>query len=271
VIGARCKISSHTFICEGVIIEDGVFIGHGVMFTNDTYPSAVTETGDLQTGADWVLETTTVKSCASIGSGAVILPRHQHRQAGAGRRRRYCHPRCARLRHRGRRSRSHHRRRAHAQGPTYSTQEHIMIGIGVVGYGYWGPNLVRNLWEISGVQLRWVCDLRTERLAGMRNRYPSVQITEDFKRAAQRSGSGCHRHRDPGLDALFHGNESAARRQACVCRKAHRLDGARSRTAGRRSRKARPWCWLSTIPLSIRRHQEDARTGRWFAGRALLL
>jgi UDP-2-acetamido-3-amino-2,3-dideoxy-glucuronate N-acetyltransferase len=74
VIGARCKISSHTFICEGVIIEDGVFIGHGVMFTNDTYPSAVTETGDLQTGADWVLETTTVKSGASIGSGAVILP-----------------------------------------------------------------------------------------------------------------------------------------------------------------------------------------------------
>jgi predicted dehydrogenase len=67
-----------------------------------------------------------------------------------------------------------------------------MIGIGVVGYGYWGPNLVRNLWEISGVQLRWVCDLRTERLAGMRNRYPSVQITEDFNELLN----------DPAVDAI---------------------------------------------------------------------
>jgi len=55
-----------------------------------------------------------------------------------------------------------------------------MIGVAVVGYGYWGPNLVRNLWELPGAELRWVCDLRTERLAGVRTRYPSVNITEDF-------------------------------------------------------------------------------------------
>ncbi|WP_309645869.1 acyltransferase, partial [Phenylobacterium sp.] len=73
-VGKRCKISSHTFICEGVTIEDEVFIGHGVTFTNDIYPRATTATGDLQTEADWKVETTVVKKGASIGSGATILP-----------------------------------------------------------------------------------------------------------------------------------------------------------------------------------------------------
>ena len=72
-IGARCKISSHTFICEGVDIEDGVFVGHGVMFINDTYPRAVGAEGELQTEADWQLIRTRVKSRASIGSNATIL------------------------------------------------------------------------------------------------------------------------------------------------------------------------------------------------------
>jgi len=72
-IGRRCKISSHTFVCDGVTIEDGVFIGHGVMFTNDVYPSAVTDTGELQTESDWVLVPTIVKRGASIGSNASIL------------------------------------------------------------------------------------------------------------------------------------------------------------------------------------------------------
>lgn len=72
VIGARCKISSHTFICEGVTIEDEVFIGHGVMFTNDRYPRA-TAGGRLQTEADWEVIPTLVKRGASIGSGATIL------------------------------------------------------------------------------------------------------------------------------------------------------------------------------------------------------
>ncbi len=72
-IGRRCKISSHTFICEGVEIEDGVFIGHGVMFTNDLYPRAVTADGQLQTDADWQVVRTRVKAGASIGTNATIL------------------------------------------------------------------------------------------------------------------------------------------------------------------------------------------------------
>ena len=71
-VGARCKISTHSFICEGVIIEDEVFIGHGVMFINDRYPRATTG-GTLQTEADWKVIPTRVKRGASIGSGAVIM------------------------------------------------------------------------------------------------------------------------------------------------------------------------------------------------------
>jgi acetyltransferase-like isoleucine patch superfamily enzyme len=72
-IGRRCKISSHTFICEGVTIEDNVFVGHNVTFVNDTFPRATTSTGQLQTQKDWRVERTTVKAGASIGSGATIL------------------------------------------------------------------------------------------------------------------------------------------------------------------------------------------------------
>jgi len=72
-IGARCKISSHTFICEGVTIEDEVFIGHGVMFTNDRFPRATACDGRLQGPADWKVETTRVGHRASIGSNATIL------------------------------------------------------------------------------------------------------------------------------------------------------------------------------------------------------
>jgi acetyltransferase-like isoleucine patch superfamily enzyme len=72
-VGKRCKISSHTFVCEGVRIEDNVFIGHGVMFINDTYPRATTLEGALQTEDDWKVEQTVVRRGASIGSGATIL------------------------------------------------------------------------------------------------------------------------------------------------------------------------------------------------------
>jgi len=72
VIGARCKISSHTFVCEGVTIEDNVFVGHGVMFINDRYPRATAE-GRLQTEADWSVTPTVVKRGASLGSGAVVM------------------------------------------------------------------------------------------------------------------------------------------------------------------------------------------------------
>jgi len=72
-VGRRCKISSHTFVCEGVVIEDGVFVGHGVMFTNDRYPRATTSTGQLQTEADWAVEKTRVGRGASIVTNATII------------------------------------------------------------------------------------------------------------------------------------------------------------------------------------------------------
>lgn len=72
-IGKNCKISSHTFICEGVTIEDGCFVGHGVMFINDREPAAVNADGSLKTDADWHCEKTHVKKGVAIGSGAVIM------------------------------------------------------------------------------------------------------------------------------------------------------------------------------------------------------
>jgi len=72
-VGKNCKISSHTFICEGVTIEDGVFFGHSVTFINDSYPRAITGDGELQTEQDWVVERTLVLKGASIGSGSTIL------------------------------------------------------------------------------------------------------------------------------------------------------------------------------------------------------
>lgn len=72
-VGSQCKISSHTFICEGVVIEDAVFVGHGVTFINDSYPRATNSGGGLQSEADWKVEPTRVKKGASIGSGSTIL------------------------------------------------------------------------------------------------------------------------------------------------------------------------------------------------------
>ena len=72
-IGARCKVSSHTFICEGVVIEDEVFIGHGVMFTNDLFPRATNDDGSLQSESDWHVEPTRIRRGASIGSNATVI------------------------------------------------------------------------------------------------------------------------------------------------------------------------------------------------------
>jgi acetyltransferase-like isoleucine patch superfamily enzyme len=72
-VGERCKISSHTFVCEGVTIEDEVFVGHGVMFINDIFPRATTEDGGAQSEADWAVVQTLVKRRASIGSNATIM------------------------------------------------------------------------------------------------------------------------------------------------------------------------------------------------------
>ena len=73
VIGARCKIQSHSFICTGVTIEDEVFVGHGVLFINDKFPSATSDSGGMKTEADWVLLPTVVERGAALGSGAVVL------------------------------------------------------------------------------------------------------------------------------------------------------------------------------------------------------
>ena len=86
-VGQNCKISSHTFICEGVTIEDAVFVGHGVTFVNDSYPRATSVNGQLQTEQDWVVERTLVKHGASIGSGSTILSKvtiGEHAIVGAG-------------------------------------------------------------------------------------------------------------------------------------------------------------------------------------------
>jgi acetyltransferase-like isoleucine patch superfamily enzyme len=86
-VGRRCKISSHTFVCEGVTIEDHVFIGHGVVFINDPYPRATRASGELQTEADWKVDRTRVRKGASIGSGATILSNvtiGEHAIVGAG-------------------------------------------------------------------------------------------------------------------------------------------------------------------------------------------
>jgi acetyltransferase-like isoleucine patch superfamily enzyme len=86
-VGNNCKISSHTFICEGVTIEDNVFVGHNVTFTNDRYPRAVREDGQLQTEEDWVCIPTLIKQGVSIGSSATILcgiTIGEHAMIGAG-------------------------------------------------------------------------------------------------------------------------------------------------------------------------------------------
>lgn len=73
VVGPRCKISSHSFICEGVTLEEGVFIGHGVTFINDRFPRAITEAGELKTEADWHCQKTLIKRGAAVGSGSTLL------------------------------------------------------------------------------------------------------------------------------------------------------------------------------------------------------
>jgi UDP-2-acetamido-3-amino-2,3-dideoxy-glucuronate N-acetyltransferase len=73
IIGEKCKVSSHSFLCEGVVLKDEVFVGHGVMFTNDRFPRATLKNGELKGGSDWKCESTIVERRASIGSGATIL------------------------------------------------------------------------------------------------------------------------------------------------------------------------------------------------------
>ncbi len=99
MIGKRCKISSHSFICEGVTIEDNVFIGHSVTFINDSFPRATTAEGDLQTEADWKVERTVIKKGASIGSGTTdSFQRHRRRKLDRWGRKRSHERRCSPIR-----------------------------------------------------------------------------------------------------------------------------------------------------------------------------
>ena len=110
VVGKNCKISSHTFICEGVTIEDNVFVGHNVSFVNDIYPRATAPEGTLQTDADWQVVPTLVRKGASIGSGATILGGveiGENAIVGARRRR---HEKCARKHHRRGKPRKSHQK-----------------------------------------------------------------------------------------------------------------------------------------------------------------
>ena len=169
VIGRRCKISSHTFVCEGVTIEDEVFVGHGVMFINDRYPRATTN-GEPQTEADWKVEPTLVRRGASIGSGAVLLcgvTIGEGALVGAGAVVTTDVPPGATVAGvPARLVRAQRRRRATG-----------VIGIGVIGYGYWGPNLVRNFADCRGAAVRMVCDRERQRLEQVERRYPGVKIT----------------------------------------------------------------------------------------------
>ena len=218
-VGRNCKISSHSFICEGVTIEDGVFVGHGVMFTNDLHPRAVNLDGSLQSDADWEMVPTLVKQRASIGSNATILAGVTIGEgaligagavvtkdvpdyaivAGV--------PACVVGRAKDAPVLADSVRPSSSSSVVIATAgSHRMIGIAVVGYGYWGPNLVRNFWDTPGARLVSVCDLRTERLAGVQGRFPAVEVTDDFDDVLKDSRDRRGRHRHAGLEPLRPGD-----------------------------------------------------------------
>ena len=173
VVGMRCKISSHSLLCEGVRLEDEVFIGHGVMFTNDRRPQAATG-GRLLTEGDWAVVSTVVHRGASIGSGAVILAGIEIGEGALVGRGRSRDARCGAT-HDGR------RRPRSAPVATRPRWNDTMIGVGVIGFGYWGPNLARNFAEIPEARLIAVCDSNTSRLAIAQRRYPGVAAVQDFR------------------------------------------------------------------------------------------
>ncbi len=171
VVGARCKISSHSFICEGVVIEDEVFIGHGVMFINDRFPRATTAAGHLQTGNDWELLPTRVMRGASVGSGAVIMGGitiGPGAMVGAGAVVTRDVPGATTV-----------------MGVPARIAARIMIAVGVIGFGYWGPNLARNFAELEGTVLRGVSDSSTSRLELARRRYPGCGTYRDHRELIQ--------------------------------------------------------------------------------------
>ena len=211
-VGARCKISSHTFICEGVAIEDEVFIGHGVMFTNDRFPRATNPDGSPQSEADWTVEPTIVRRTRLDRFERHDRLRGHHRGGCAGWRPAPWSPnRCPTTR-----SSPASRRGSSAtpdeglalgflcysgygiqitvtiiQMPT-ATRSTTVINIGVVGYGYWGPNLVRNFAETPGMNLVAVADLDAKKLEVVQKRFPAVKTTQCFQDLLD----------DPSIDAI---------------------------------------------------------------------
>jgi predicted dehydrogenase/acetyltransferase-like isoleucine patch superfamily enzyme len=222
VVGRRCKISSHSFLCEGVTLEDGVFIGHGVTFTNDRRPRACNDAGELATPADWTLEPTRVCEGASIGSHATILPGvtigaralvgahavvtrdvppgavvvgnparvspSPKKTGGPG-------GEAAELGDLSKSS-SFAAERPEIRGGNLppnstspnstspnstspnSTSSDQPISVAVIGYGYWGPNLARNLAACPHTRLAAVCDADPARLALARQRHPDAFVCQ---------------------------------------------------------------------------------------------
>ncbi len=200
-VGARCKISSHSFICEGVSIEEEVFVGHGVMFTNDRLPRATNADGSPQSEADWKVEPTIVRKRASIGSnvtivagvtigveslvgaGAVVTRDVPDYAIVAGVPARVIGDTRSERHIRGQRTRRSNQARRPGVG---------VIRIGVVGYGYWGPNLVRNFAETPEATLAAVADLDARKLEIVKRRYPVIKTTTRFQDLLE----------DPGIDAV---------------------------------------------------------------------
>jgi acetyltransferase-like isoleucine patch superfamily enzyme len=217
-VGARCKISSHSFICEGVTIEDDVFIGHHVCFINDLFPRASRTDGTLQTDADWKVIPILVKRRATIGSGAVILGgvtigagSHCRRRGGCDQERRpplVVAGNPARLlrtlaegRHRDRSmQRTVARGRARLSDRTHAATRQVksaaarmaMIRVAVIGAGQWGPNLIRNFHNKQASEVVWIIDRDAARLDEVHARFPDVQAAEDPEQAL----------RDPSVDAV---------------------------------------------------------------------
>ena len=181
-VGARCKISSHSFICEGVTIEDEVMVAHGVMFTNGLLPRATNEDGSLQRDGDWECTPTLVRRGASIGSNATIVCGVTIGEAalvGAGAvvtRDVAPHAIVA-----GNPARKIGDMRHRATAPAAAPQgPRIMIRVGVIGYGYWGPNLARAVSEAEATIVEMVADMSPAARERAGRRHPAARLVADW-------------------------------------------------------------------------------------------